>query len=243
MMVLSLGSIALLVGLGILGGALSAVAGMGGGLFLILALGATAGPHAALASTSPALFFSNAHRAYLFRAHVDGHVALRFAMGAVPAAAAGAIVAARFPPALVHCAMIGLALFAIARSLGWVHYAPSPRTVLPVSALIGVLAAAAGGAGFLVGPLLMALGLTGARYAGTIALCAVLLHGARIVGYRAGGLLTSAYVGASAVLLVGLVLGNYLGRRLRDHLTPKLEQRVEVGAIAVATVLGLLGFR
>lgn len=230
-----------LVGLGLAGGVLTTIAGMGGGLFLVLAISVFQGPLAAIAITSPALLLSNTHRAFLFRTHIERDVVKRFAWGAIPAGVAGGLLASRLPPLAVQAAMLALALFAIARSLGWVTLAPSPRLFIPLSAVVGVLAAAAGGAGFLVGPLLIALGLSGSRYIGTVAVCAVVLHAARIVGYRAGGLLTSEFLVASLALFVGLVMGNLAGKRLRGFLTPILEQRIELGALVVCTVLGLCG--
>lgn len=230
-----------LVGLGLAGGVLTTIAGMGGGLFLVLAISIFQGPLAALAITSPALLLSNAHRAFLFRTHIARDVVARFAWGAIPAGIVGGVLAARLPPVAVQGAMLGLALFAVGRSLGVIRYAPSARLFVPLSALVGVLAAAAGGAGFLVGPLLIALGLSGSGYIATTAVCAVLLHGARIVGYRAGGILTSEFLIASLALFVGLAIGNLAGKRMRGFLTPKLEQKIELGALLVCTALGLLG--
>lgn len=230
-----------LASLGVVGGVLTTVAGMGGGLFLVLALSVLQGPLAALAITSPALLFSNAHRAFLFRAYVDRQVVVRFAIGVVPAGVLGGLMAARLPPLAVQIAMLALAAVAIARSLEWIRFAPSPKVFIPMSMLVGLLAAAAGGAGFLAGPLLIALGLSGTRYIATVAVCAVVLHGARIVGYRAGGLLTSEFVLSSLVLFVGLALGNLVGKGLRGRLTSSMEHHIELGALVICTVLGLFG--
>ena len=232
-----------LLGFGVVAGALTTVAGMGGGLFLVLTLSLTHGPIAALGITSPALFLSNAHRAFLFRRLIEHRAVARFALGAVPAAILGALVAAKLPPFAVQCAMLALALFAVLRSLGVVRYAPGPRVFVPLSAMVGVLSAGAGAAGFLAGPLFMALGLSGATYVGTVALGAVVLHAARLVGYGAGGVLKPEYAPLSIALFVGLVLGNLAGKRLRVYLTPKSEASIELGALALAAALGVLGFR
>jgi uncharacterized membrane protein YfcA len=233
--------VSMLAGLGLAAGVLTTMAGMGGGLFLVLALSVMHGPLAALAITSPALLLSNTHRAFLFRAHVARDVVARFAIGAIPAGVVGGLVAARLPPMAVQAAMLAPALLAGARSLGWVRFAPSARLFVPLSAMVGLLAAAAGGAGFLTGPLLIALGLSGSRYIGTVAVCAVVLHASRIVGYRVGGLLTSEHLTLSLVLFVGLAIGNLVGKRLRASLTPRLEKRIELGALFVCTALGLFG--
>lgn len=230
-----------LLGLGLVAGALTTIAGMGGGLFLVLTLSLTHGPLAALGITSPALFFSNSHRAWLFRRHVVGGAVARFALGAVPLAIAGGLVAAKLPLAAVQLAMLGLAFFAVLRSLGGVRYAPGPRVFVPLSAFVGFLSAGAGAAGFLSGPLFMALGLSGSAYIGTTALGAVVLHAARLVGYGAGGILKLEYAALSVALFVGLVLGNLAGKRLRAHLSATTEQRIELGALVLAAALGIAG--
>jgi hypothetical protein len=59
-----------LVPLGLLAGVLTTVAGMGGGMMLVVVLSLVWDPRVALASTAPALLVGNAHRAYLYRAQV-----------------------------------------------------------------------------------------------------------------------------------------------------------------------------
>ncbi|MFO0670580.1 MAG: sulfite exporter TauE/SafE family protein [Polyangiaceae bacterium] len=232
-----------LLGFGVVAGALTTVAGMGGGLFLVLTLSLTHGPLAALGITSPALFLSNAQRAFMFRRVIEGRAVARFALGAVPAAIGGALVAAKLPPLAVrrHARPRGLRGAPVARRRS---LRARPARLRPA---LGhgrrVLSAGAGAAGFLAGPLFMALGLSGATYVGTVALGAVVLHAARLVGYGAGGVLKPEYAPLSIALFVGLVLGNLAGKHLRAHLTPRSEARIELGALALAAVLGLLGIR
>ena len=57
-----LASWTLYVLLGVLAGALTTVAGLGGGMLLIYALAALGDPHVALAATAPALLVGNLHR-------------------------------------------------------------------------------------------------------------------------------------------------------------------------------------
>lgn len=230
-----------LVALGALGGALTTIAGMGGGLFLVLSLSALLGPLAALAVTTPALLASNAHRAWLFRDAIDAGVVRRFALGAGPAALMGGLAAARVPPWAVQASMVCLAAVALGRALGWVRVAPRAGVFVPASAAVGFVAAASGGAGFLAGPLLLSVGLAGAPYVGTSAASAVVLHGARLLGYRAGGIVDVAHAPAAVALLVGLVLGNVAGKRLRGGLSSATERRLELGALVVCAALGVLG--
>lgn len=226
---------------GVAGGALTTVAGMGGGLFLVLSLSLLTNPTQALAITAPALLLSNAHRAVLFRRELEGRIALRFAAGAAPAALLAGSAISRLPQGVVQAAMLALTSLALLRARGIVSLSARPRAFVPLSALVGGLSAAAGAGGFLVAPLLFSLGLTGSRYIATGAACAVVLHVARVAGYGVGGLLTTSHWSASAWLFVGLAAGNVLGRRLRGKVTRELETRLELGALIVCTTLGVLG--
>ena len=61
----------LVVPLGIFAGALTTIAGIGGGLVITLVLAAVWEPHLALAVSAPALLLGNVHRLLLLRAEID----------------------------------------------------------------------------------------------------------------------------------------------------------------------------
>ena len=112
-------------------------------------------------------------------------------------------------PEWVLAAILVLATLAtLARSAGYVDWKPGRGALTSAGAGIGALAATAGGAGLLTGPLFLSAGLSGVTYVGTVALAAVALHAGRLLGYGSGGLLHLSLVPAVAVLLVGHVLGN-----------------------------------
>jgi hypothetical protein len=230
-----------LAAVGVAAGAVTTLAGAGGGVMLMLALGAIVGPHAALAVTSPALLASNLHRAWLFRGSVDLGVARRFLAGAVPAALVGGVLASRVPEAWVRVAMVVLTLLAVLRSLRVLEVRLAPAWMVAGSALVGLLSASAGAAGFLVAPLVMAAGLSGTRYMATIAVCGTALHAARVAGYGIGGLLSTDHLVHSIWLLAGLVAGNALGKRLRARTTARVESALEIGAVVVCTALAVAG--
>ncbi|MBC8067982.1 MAG: hypothetical protein IAG13_06575, partial [Deltaproteobacteria bacterium] len=105
--------------------------------------------------------------------------------------------------------------------------------------VIGALTATSGGAGMLIAPLVLSTGLTGARYVATVALCAIAMHVGRVIGYGTVGLLSSEQLPIIATLLVGLVIGNLLGRRLRGSISAGVEKRVELVALVVANLAAL----
>src|SRR5687767_13036298 len=62
------------IGLGLVAGSTTTIAGVGGGVVLTLALSPILGPHVALAVTALPLVLGNAHRLLAFRAHVDRRI-------------------------------------------------------------------------------------------------------------------------------------------------------------------------
>lgn len=233
---------ALLPVLGVASGALTTMAGLGGGILLLLALSLVWGPTAALATTAPALLLSNLHRFWMFRRDLDRRVATAFVAGALPGSLLGGMLAARVPEAVLAWLMVGMTGVAVTRALGLWSWQPRPSVLLPAGAGIGVLTGTSGGAGVLVAPLLMASGLSGQAYIATAALCAVAMHTGRVLAYGAGGLVTAETLLRTAVLTFALLIGNLAGKRLRARLLDeKRAQRLELGTLVVCVALGLMG--
>lgn len=234
--------IALLPVLGIIAGALTTMAGLGGGILLLLAISLLWGPAAGLASTSLALLVSNAHRYVLFRKDLNRPVALSFALGAVPGSLVGGFLAARVPEAVLAWTMVGMTALAFARALKWWTWSPKPRWITPIGFGIGILTGTSGGAGVLVAPLLLSAGLTGAPYIATAALASVAMHAGRVTAYAAEGMFTRDTLIRSAILTVSLMVGNLLGKGLRKRLLDEKRASVlELGTLVVCVTLAVVG--
>ena len=231
----------LLVVVAVLAGILTTLSGFGGGLLLLLAVTALAGAKAALAATAVALLAANLHRIWLYRRDVASRVTVPLLLGLVPGALVGAWFAAAIPDRAVHVVMLAVVVLSLARAwAGW-QWRPGPRTLTTSGVVIGVLAGSAGGAGFLVGPIVLAAGLEGRRYLATVAVAAVAMHVARITGYGAGGLMTPQVLRLAALLAPALLVGNLLGNRVRDRIPELWHRRIELGAPAVCVGLALVG--
>lgn len=225
--------------LGLVAGILTTLAGMGGGLFLLVALGLVYGPHVALAVTTPALLVSNLHRAWLFRADIDWRMARLVALGVMPGAIVGALLLPALPEVVVAALFTASTGFALLRATGRVRIEPAPRWITAYAVGIGALAATSGGAGMLIAPLVLSSGATGGRYVATVAIGAVAMHLARVIGYGTVGVLVPAQLADAAVILVGLLAGNLIGRRMRGRLGAKTERNVELGALLVANAFAI----
>lgn len=236
-------SLVVLVAASVFAGAVTTISGFGGGIVVLLAVAALAGPKVALAATAIGLLVANAHRIWLYRRDVRAGVTVPLLVGVVPGGFVGAVVAAHIPNLPIKIAMLGVIALGLARAwFGWA-WRPGRKTLSMSGAVVGVLAGSSGGAGFLVGPIVLAAGLTGRRYLGTVAVAAVAMSVARIVGYGAGGLLTREVLLVTALLTPALLAGNVLGDWLRDLVSELWQRRIEVGApvVWVALALAALG--
>jgi uncharacterized protein len=238
-----MGNALLFLGLGLVAGVLTTLAGQGGGLFLLLALSAVLGPHAALAITAPALLLGNTHRAMLFRRSVDRGIAVRVAAGAVPGALAGGLVAGALPPWALEVALVGMTAVAVARALGWISFT-LPRSALPVAGLfVGGMTGTTGGAGVLFAPVLFASGLSGVAFIGTSSVIAVATHVARVIAYGASGLFSRDLAVATVLVTLAIFSGNTAGERIRDRLTAGVTVGLEYGVLVTCVALSLAGLR
>lgn len=229
----------LLLGLG--AGILTTMAGMGGGILLLLALSLILGPHKALAATAPALLLSNLHRLHLFRTALHRHTALTFAVGAVPGSLLGGLLLNRIESTWIQVAMVLSTLLAIAQRYQWFRWRPAPRWLGFAGVMIGAISATAGSAGTLVSPVLMASGLTGSSYIAGVAAAGTALHTGRILAYGVSGLFNEATLKYSVLLVGALLLGNLTGIRLRKIVSEGALGQLELGALLLSSGLACIG--
>ena len=233
----------ILVVLSLLAGAITTVAGMGGGLVLLLGLSFVLDPLVALMTTGPALLVGNLHRIALYREHVQRPLALRLVLGAAPGALIGGLVAVALPETLLRGAMVVLALLATAKvALGW-RFTPPAGALVPGGAAIGFVTATSGGGGLISGPLLLASGLSGRPYVATGAVAAATVHVFRLTGYGAAGSLEWGIFAMGLVGAVCIATGNLLGERLRGIIPEHVVPRLEVGVVLACLGLALAGLR
>jgi uncharacterized protein len=232
---------ALLALLGVTAGALTTISGFGGGLMLVLVLTFFHGPLAALVISTPALFIGNLHRMALYRREIAWATAVPLLTGVIPGSIVGALLAVRVPAAFLNAVMCAMTALALIRVLtGWSWSLPV-RWLLPLGAAIGLLAATAGGAGLLLGPLLLSAGLSGSPYLATMSLTAVAMHGARMTAYTASGLFTVDNLLGAALLAIALIAGNLLGDLARRRMSAPSLRIAEYLAPVACALMALAG--
>lgn len=233
----------LVVVCGVGAGVLSTLAGQGGGLVALLALSAAIGPKEALVLTAPGLAVANVHRAWVFRREIDGSIVRRMFAPIVVASALVGMLAVRAPTGLLRALLVLATAIALAKAFGWLNFRVRPAWFAPAGAAIGAFGACSGGAGLLLSPLLVSAGLEGEAFIGTTQLLALALNGGRMVGYFAGGSLTSAALPLAIAMMLALLVGNSAGHALRRWLGKKQLRAIELGTMGLATTLVALGAR
>lgn len=235
-----------MLALGLVAGALTSLAGQGGGLFLLLACSAIHGPRAALAMTAPALLAGNLHRAWLHRRSVDRPIAWRMTLGGLPGALAGGLLAGAMPEHVVDVVLVGTSALALAKALGWIRFSV-PRTALaPAGFGIGAMTGTAGGAGVLLAPILLSSGLTGASYVGTSSAIAVVTHVGRLAAYGSIGLFANSgarVMTFAAALAFAIFAGNSAAERIRPRLSVRTVVLLEYATLLVCVALSVTAIR
>jgi uncharacterized membrane protein YfcA len=231
--------------LGLLSGALTTVAGMGGGMLLVLALSLAMPPTLALTASAPALLLGNLHRLWTHWADVERRLAVAFAGGALLGSFTGGFLLTALPPLMMRALLAATTVFAVARALGALARPIRLPSLLlwPAGFSIGATAAASSGAGLLVSPLLMSNGLSGHAYVATSAAIAVAMHVGRLASYGVGGLLTRESLSVTALLTASILAGNVLGDGVRRFISPKAAIRIQTGMLVLCALLALAGFR
>ncbi|MCA9696037.1 MAG: sulfite exporter TauE/SafE family protein [Myxococcales bacterium] len=232
-------TLALAALLGVAAGTLTTVSGFGGGMLLAVALAPVLGPAGALVVVSPALALGHVHRAYLYRDQIDRRIAGRFLIGAVPGTILGGLLAASVPEQVLAVALLFGLTLAVAQALGKIPAQLGRRALIPGGASVGFLAASCGGGGVMLPPTLMSAGLSGRSFVATAATGAAVVQVVRLSTYAAAGMVGSGQLPVMAVVAVGLIGGNILGRRLALRVDDRHTAWLTRSTLGVAVALGL----
>ncbi|MFI8535027.1 TSUP family transporter [Streptomyces aquilus] len=223
--------------------ALSAVAGFGGGVLLLPVFVAVLGTRGAVAVLTVAQLVSNGSRVWFNRREVDRRLVGIFAAGAIPAAAAGALVFATAPlPALTRA--VGVFLLVM---VAWRRFKPhaarlDDRAFSAVGAVSGFGSALVGSVGPMVAPFFLARGLIRGAYIGTEAASAVVMHLTKLIVFGAAAVLTATSAAVGLALAPAGAAGAWMGKKIVDRLPSHVFVLVvEAGLIASGLLLAITG--
>lgn len=177
--------LALLVAL--VAGAVGAVAGMGSGLLVTAFITPIIGAKAVVPVISAMMLVTNAGRVWAYRGDLVGSRIWLITGIAIPASALGAALYVRLDGELVQI-LLGLVLMLSIPLRRWMdrkQVTPTRIHVVAVSGTFGFLSSMIVGAGILVIPMLLGLGLTGPALIATDAAIAVIVNIAKVAFFGA----------------------------------------------------------
>ena len=221
---------------------LSAVAGFGGGMLLLAACIAALGPRNAVVVVTIAQLASNGGRVWFNRTEIHGRLVGVFSLGAIPGAAAGALLLTATPTDTLARIIGGFLLVLVL----WRRFHPA-AVHMPDAVFVAMGAASGLGSGLLgsVGPLVaeffLARGLARSAYIGTDAAANLLMHITKLVIYSTAAVLTHATGLIGLVLVPASFAGSWTGKQIVDRLPPGVFVIVVELALVAAGVALLIG--
>lgn len=224
----------LLIALSLFTSGVTATFGLGGGSLMIAAIALIFPPAIAVPVHGLVQLGSNAGRAVMMRAFVQGRFALFFVAGSVPGAFVGAGIATWLPPAVLSIAIAGFIL--------WSAWAPQPRAEArgpAATAVAGLLTAILGMVTGISGPVVAAFlrFLPDRRQIiATHALLMTAQNGLKAVAFAAFGFAFAPYLPLVAAMILSGLVGTAIGGRLLSALP---EQRFRLGFKLLLTVSAL----
>jgi len=204
---------------------LSAVAGLGGGVILLLVIAQFVAPTIAIPIQGAIQLVSNGSRAALLRSQISWPVVGWASILLFPASLLGVAVATSLPEDVVR-----LALAAFVLVLAWrpdlLKSNARSRTpddakimLVGVGAASGLLNSTVGASGPVTSPFLKAVTASHKAFVASAAMTKVLAHISKLVAFSAQGWSISDYWDTIAVGVAGVIVGSWIGTRLLDRVS------------------------
>lgn len=225
-------------------GTIGGIVGFGSAVILLPVCAYAFGAAQAVPILTVAALIGNLSRAAFSWAETDWPAVRMYVLGAVPAAAAGALIFVELDAALIH-RLLGAFILLMIPARRWA--ARREMTVqrwhlLPLGAAMGLLSGVVGTVGPINAPFFLAYGLVKGAYLATEALGTAAVHLTKSAVYGRFAALDARTLVYGLVIGVALIAGSWLGKRIVIRLdTPAFVRTVEV-LLAVSGCLMVLGF-
>lgn len=211
--------------------ALTAVAGLGGGVILLSIMLAWFPPLVAIPLHGAVQLVSNGSRTLIQRRHVRWGILARMAPGLLPAGALGLVVAQSLPEAGLRAAIGAFVLVSLwAPGVLFLGLRPEQahptRRFLWLGAAIGFLNTTIGATGPMQGPFFRGIGLSRHGIVGTFAATQSLGHAVKLALFGAAGFALAEHALPLAVLAGGVIVGTWAGSRLLDRVDERGFERI-----------------
>ena len=220
---------------------LSAVAGLGGGVILLLVIAQFVSPTAAIPAQGAIQLVSNISRGALLRRDVSWPVVGWSSVLVVPASFLGVAVATSLPEDILRLALAGFVLV-----LAWrpqllkasAAMSLQPHEARPmlfgVGALTGFLSTTIGASGPVTSPFLKAVTASHKAFVATAATTKVFANMSKLVAFSSQGWSITDNSAMIVVGIVGVLIGTWIGTRILDKVS---ERRLDLAFKVVLTLL------
>lgn len=229
-----------LIGVSFVASTLTATVGLGGGILLISVMPGLI-PAAAIVPVHGAVqLASNSSRVLMGVRHIDWRVVWPFVGGSILGAAAGVGMVARFS---FEQLPLYLGLFVLV-----VTWIPIPSRVMAFRGQFAILGAIQtyvslfmGATGPLASPFLLRRGLSKDQLVVTLGTVMMVIHVLKLLVFAVAGFVFAPYLSLVAGMVTAVVLGSWVGTRLRGHLPERALRRTLKGLITVLAVRMIVG--
>lgn len=201
---------------------LSAVAGLGGGVILLVVIAQFVAPTTAIPIQGAIQLASNSSRAWFLRADVAWPPVGWSSILLLPSSLVGVAVATSLPEDAIR---VVLAVFVLVLAwrpsvLKWRGGTDLPRSALVgVGGLSGFTNTTVGASGPITSPFFKAVTATHVAFVATAAVTQVLAHAAKLIAFTADGWEITEHLGVIAIGIVGVIIGSRIGTRLVGRLS------------------------
>ncbi|MEM1179097.1 MAG: sulfite exporter TauE/SafE family protein [Acidobacteriota bacterium] len=202
----------ILVAVSFFSSALTAILGLGGGIFLIALMPGLLPTAAVVPVHGVVQLASNASRAFFAREHIAWQPLVPFAVGAVFGAAVGSQVLVQLPERWLTLLLGGFILIVTWTPLGKLRL---PGRFLTIGAVQTFVSLFVGAAGPLVSPLLVREGYDHHRVVATHGAVMTLLHALKTVTFVALGFSFARWAPLIAAMVLAVTAGSWAGNRVR----------------------------
>lgn len=207
--------------------ALSAIAGMGGGIVLLGVMLLYFEPLQAIPLHGAVQLISNSSRVILQRHHVAWPLVWRYALPLLPAGTAGLSLARELPASALRAAIGAFVLLATWADR-WLLLGSHPERLRPerrfwlLGVVLGGLNVTIGATGPLMAPFFLDLPLERQGVVGTKAACQACGHSAKIALYGVAGFAFASHFLLLAAMAGAVIAGTWLGTRALERIDERL---------------------
>ncbi len=218
---------------------LSAMAGLGGGVILLVVIAQFFVPTVAIPIHGGIQLVSNGSRAVILRQQVSWRPVWWSVLPLFPASVLGVVVATAMPEAVIQLA-IGVFVLLVAwrpSLLKWRGQGQLPdRALVVVGAVSGFLNTTVGASGPVTSPFFKAVTASHVAFVATAAVAQVFAHLSKIVAYTLDDFVVTDHLDVVAVGAVGVTAGSMLGTRMLNRVS---EERLNLLFKVVLTALAV----